>query len=203
MHRGLPDGRQTYCRECFAARYRERRERDGHMVRPADVPDGHKYCRGCRRVKRLSEWAPRRAGTDGYAFRCRECISRRDRQRHLVASYGLDEAAVALLLESQGGLCAICQLRRAIHVDHDHATGAVRGMLCFSCNAALGHFRDDPAVLRRAARYLERSASVPAGAARDEAAWAAVLHGAPSDVPSRLEDAFRVRLAEETSGPTS
>lgn len=55
----------------------------------------------------------------------------------------------------EGGLCPICSSARAEHVDHDHASGAVRAVLCFNCNAALGQFKDDPDVLRRAAKYVE------------------------------------------------
>jgi hypothetical protein len=154
VHRGTSDGRQTYCRECFADIYRERRERDGQVVRPPRLPEGHKFCRGCQQVKPLSEWAPRRSTKDGYGFRCRECMSRRDRDRHLAASYGLKVEAVAELLSTQAGRCAICLLRPAVHVDHDHETGEVRGMLCFRCNAALGQLDDDVDRLHRAADYL-------------------------------------------------
>lgn len=59
------------------------------------------------------------------------------------------------MLVTQDGVCAICLTAPAVHVDHDHRTGAVRGLLCFRCNAALGQLDDDPLVLRRAARYLE------------------------------------------------
>jgi hypothetical protein len=63
------------------------------------------------------------------------------------------------MLAAQHGVCAICQTAQAIHVDHDHRTGQIRGLLCLRCNAALGQLADDPLVLRRAARYLERSTS--------------------------------------------
>jgi hypothetical protein len=61
-----------------------------------------------------------------------------------------------VMLEAQRGLCAICRAAPAVHVDHDHATDAVRELLCFNCNGGLGQFRDDPAVLRAAADYVER-----------------------------------------------
>ena len=59
------------------------------------------------------------------------------------------------MLAEQGGLCAICGVAPAAHVDHDHETGAVRALLCFNCNGGLGQFKDDPAVLRAAAGYVE------------------------------------------------
>jgi len=59
------------------------------------------------------------------------------------------------LLTRQNGNCAICLRRPAVHVDHDHATANIRGMLCFRCNAGLGQLDDSPVTLRRAADYLE------------------------------------------------
>jgi hypothetical protein len=58
------------------------------------------------------------------------------------------------LLASQGGQCAICDRKPGqanLHVDHDPETGRVRGLLCFSCNQALGSFQDDIEILYRAA----------------------------------------------------
>jgi hypothetical protein len=59
----------------------------------------------------------------------------------------------------QCGLCAICgeecATNRRLAVDHDHATGKIRGLLCQACNTSLGKFKDSPALLRRAANYLE------------------------------------------------
>lgn len=70
------------------------------------------------------------------------------------------------MLEAQGGMCAVCVQPLSIsksHVDHDHGTGGVRGILCFNCNGGLGQFKDDPERLRRAAQYLERDRDGRAG----------------------------------------
>ena len=50
----------------------------------------------------------------------------------------------------QGGACLICEKPDPEHVDHDHETGKVRGILCFNCNQGLGNFRDDVRSLIRA-----------------------------------------------------
>jgi hypothetical protein len=59
------------------------------------------------------------------------------------------------MVAEQGGVCAICGRPDPEHVDHDHETGAVRGILCFNCNGGLGQFRDDIDALQCAAVYLE------------------------------------------------
>lgn len=58
------------------------------------------------------------------------------------------------MLTAQGGLCAMCREAPAEHVDHDHASGRVRGLLCFNCNGALGQFRDRTELMLRAVAYL-------------------------------------------------
>lgn len=65
------------------------------------------------------------------------------------------------LYRKQGGRCGICELRlrsdryKRFAVDHDHTTGAIRGLLCGSCNTALGLMKDDAVRLRKAISYLE------------------------------------------------
>lgn len=73
--------------------------------------------------------------------------------------YGLTPDQYDELLASQEGRCAICRTetpggKGGWHVDHDHATGKVRGLLCDNCNNGLGRFADDPIRIQRAIDYL-------------------------------------------------
>ncbi|MFG2246461.1 endonuclease VII domain-containing protein [Spirillospora sp. NPDC048823] len=76
------------------------------------------------------------------------------RHYHLRQKYGINAADADWLLKMQVGLCAVCFDFPAKHVDHDHETGAVRGIACHGCNTGMGQFGDDPVALRRAADYL-------------------------------------------------
>ena len=76
------------------------------------------------------------------------------RETDRVNNYGLTPEMWSDLIESQDGLCAICWDVPAVHIDHDHKTGLVRGVLCQTCNIGLGHLRDDPRLLRSAADYI-------------------------------------------------
>lgn len=84
------------------------------------------------------------------------------RERYLRNNYGITSEEYDAMFASQGGGCAICgappdgtKYHKRLSVDHDHETGAIRGLLCTPCNQALGSMRDNPAVLRAAAAYLE------------------------------------------------
>lgn len=78
----------------------------------------------------------------------------------LKSEYGLTPQQYAEMLARQGDRCAICRAEKAgggfgsWHVDHDHNTGEVRGLLCNRCNMGLGLFRDDAATLEAAIQYL-------------------------------------------------
>ncbi len=87
------------------------------------------------------------------------------RRHHLKYSYGMTLEEYTELLLSQNGVCAVCRqpetaLRRgtikSLDVDHDHATGEIRGLLCSACNTALGMLKDDPLRIRALASYVER-----------------------------------------------
>lgn len=86
-----------------------------------------------------------------------------NRQIGLRRNYGLTIADYDAMLAAQGGVCAICGTddphgkHARFHVDHCHISGVVRGLLCNSCNTAVGLMADEPARLRKAAQYLETS----------------------------------------------
>lgn len=90
------------------------------------------------------------------------------RRRRNLPKYGLTEAEYDKLLIDQGGRCAICgqeprggrTASARLHVDHCHDTGTVRALLCTRCNQGLGYFKDDPALLRAAADYIDRHREV-------------------------------------------
>lgn len=164
------DGRGSYCRDCMRVRsresYRRRAEREGRGVRtPVEAPPGRRRCPDCGELKPLGDFP--RSGTrrGGYCKPCHNARGRASRERlygstrhyHLLQRYGLGEQEVAAMIEAQGGLCAVCRERPAQHVDHDHLTGTVRGVLCFLCNGGLGLFRDRADVMQKAIDYLERT----------------------------------------------
>lgn len=93
------------------------------------------------------------------------------RQKKLMEQYGLTVEQYDELLLKQNGRCAICQgthhrftrakSDRPFCIDHDHETGAVRGLLCSHCNRGIGLLGDDPAVVEAAAQYLRNHQSAP------------------------------------------
>lgn len=93
-------------------------------------------------------------------YTCRKCEGkgRGDRKRQWRRSkYGLSDTEFAIMVMAQAGRCLICQEECPdLVVDHDHESGAVRGLLCHRCNVALGWMNDNPTNLERAARYLRR-----------------------------------------------
>lgn len=170
----MGDGHSLYCRSCYSLRAREsyvrRREAEGKAVRPrVTVPDGHKRCPRCSEVKPTEAFPRNRSARNGLGAYCKPChnvtgketytrLYGSTREYHLRRRYGVTSAQVDEMIEAQFGKCAVCQTAQAEHVDHDHETGAVRGILCFNCNGALGHVRDRPDVLLAAIDYLRTHA---------------------------------------------
>lgn len=135
-----------------------------------------KTCNKCGESKRLSDFYQHHMMADGHLNACKQCIIARNRARDdadpthvtrravwsrngkLRRAYGLEPAEYVSMLQRQGGVCLICGTdqpgAKSFCVDHDHATGVVRGLLCNDCNVGLGFFRDNPDRLVSAAAYL-------------------------------------------------
>lgn len=116
------------------------------------TPSG-KRLKGCL----CRECGERFFGTKGQRY-CNDCKARYPESTSTASmvrrsAYGLSFAEEARLMAIKG--CEICGSSDNLVIDHDHGSGKVRGRLCWHCNVALGHVRDDVNVLRGMATYLE------------------------------------------------
>ena len=175
------DGADPYrCKACFAAYMRERRAANPEKSRAqarksyqrrmenGGIPKGE-FCSKCGKVR------------DGsHASYCIECFTAYQiqwnmenaekravirRRSHLKSLYGISTEEFEAMLSEQAGLCLICNSvmsltektgGRMVHVDHNHDTGDVRGLLCSRCNQGLGCFDDSPDLMVAAAAYILR-----------------------------------------------
>ena len=129
----------------------------------ARYPDKkHRTCRACvneanrvQRGKKTVEERRERWRKQAAKFRAKYPERARALQRK--ALYGITQDQYDELVKRQNGLCAICSNppgKRALHIDHCHDTGQIRGLLCSVCNISLGGFRDDTNLLMKAIEYL-------------------------------------------------
>ena len=106
-----------------------------------------RICKGCDEMKPIDEFYRHEKSLGGRRRKCRTCIAEGVRKR----IYGVSLSEVC---EMQGSSdCAICG-EEAMCIDHDHATGLVRGALCRRCNVGL-HYLENEEWRTDAARYLE------------------------------------------------
>lgn len=138
------DGLRGDCIPCNLAAKAER-----HRLNPEPARE---------RTERWRQENPERYAANQKAFVASGGKKVADRRSHLKRKYGMTLEEYDAMLEAQGGGCFICgrppREDISLHVDHDHSTGKVRGILCFCCNNALADFQDDPALLRKAAAYV-------------------------------------------------
>lgn len=137
------EGRRYTCRDCrnhgYQRVWRARPEVMARAIRYRNSPAFK------RRSAELSKDPVRRARK---AFNIR---------KH---KYGVTKERYFKLFEKQKGKCGVCGCRppkgdHSFHIDHNHRTGKVRGLLCRRCNNGLGFFRDQVRLIRKAVRYLK------------------------------------------------
>jgi hypothetical protein len=159
-NRSLGDGLSFYCLECNRAtsnaHYRKRRAALGQKVKDLSwVPDGFRWCPSCEQAVPVEDYIRNLASPSGFGGRCKPCHNRLSKEAYWVRRYGLTKEDVDGLRAAQGDRCAICGDPGPQHLDHDHASGRIRRLLCQRCNHGLGLFRDDPYLLHVAALYVE------------------------------------------------
>lgn len=126
-------------------------------------------CTTCQVVKNAGDFTKDRTRPNGVKRTCRACRRVRDsekqRQAHLWHRYKITQEVYDTLLAQQDGVCAICEGPPKGHgakndrfqVDHDEASGVVRGLLCGNCNLAIGLLMHDYSNARRAYQYLRNA----------------------------------------------
>lgn len=145
------DGRYPYCKPCHRAVVK------GYTVRESEAIKQRRQVQQEKRMANVEVREKYLLGRWVYSLKRR---------------YGITASDYIALAQAQHDRCAICGLRFAdverqksdqtqrLHVDHDHETGKVRGLLCFRCNNGLGFFRDDIAALEAAIAYIKRSRGI-------------------------------------------
>lgn len=171
-------GKHTTCKDCENINVRARRV----IVSDEDprITNGFRVCTACSAEKPLLEFTKAKTGPLGRSHHCRPCTRKRQREyrhgtgknlprtecpqtnteSHRKYKYNLSAQAFKALYCAQNGICGICKSHLEFRskktcVDHDHATGMIRGVLCANCNWALGHFRDSTKYLASAIDYLK------------------------------------------------
>ena len=115
-------------------------------------------CRDCRNAAKRAWYQANREYVREYQ-RAHELTTRR--KSWLKTKYGITPEQFDEMVERQGNRCALCKQPQSDHaryldVDHCHTTQRVRGLLCRSCNTAIGLFREDPELFAAAAEYLRQ-----------------------------------------------
>jgi Recombination endonuclease VII len=155
---------KNWCKSCYRQWHRERYQpKHGATDEPRDCAwCGASYQPKSRQVSIYCSKAHQQA-----AYKA----SGAWRARYLQREYGISANDYDRMLAEQGGGCALCGIkpedltagryRKFLHVDHNHETGQVRGLLCPDHNLLLGRFGDSPEMFRRVAEYLEQGGSAP------------------------------------------
>ena len=130
---------------------RNERMRERHQKCRVLIIDGKKRCSTCKVPLPISQFNKSTKTLSGLQPRCRKCSLCYDWKK----KFGLTLEEARELLQSQGIACIACKSEGDLHLDHDHATGKIRGFLCGSCNRALGLLKDDPLIILRLLKYLQ------------------------------------------------
>jgi len=119
-----------------------------------------KICTQCKILKTREEYY--KNTRDGYFSKCKKCTIVNRENRRLKKTYGINLKDYALILKEQNYRCKICGSTEnrgwgKFHIDHNHNTGQIRGLLCSNCNTLLGLCYENGLILLKAIKYLEEN----------------------------------------------
>ena len=150
--------RGSGCPKCFSVRASKiRKGRPCPWV--TEQRKGKKHLKGCscRSCEALRKYARSQQPAPPEIRKARRLET--NRACLLKSRYGITLTQYNELFLKQNGVCAICKKAcstgKRLAVDHDHKTRRIRGLLCRQCNRGIGHFEDEPALLKIAAEYVE------------------------------------------------
>ena len=122
-----------------------------------------KVCKDCKQELSLAKFYVRNDMADGRYSVCKKCFALRNKKASLKRKYGMTIDNYNLLLQEQGGCCAVCgkhvsENNTSLAVDHNHKTNHVRGLLCTFCNyELLGRLRDAKGKAIGLVKYLQKA----------------------------------------------
>lgn len=154
-HEHQRDASKRNAREGNRQRYVTSMEGKTRRRRTVDCPDGHKWCARCQAFLPLAAFSSVSGKINSY---CRPCWKSYLHEAGIRRRFGISYPQYFGLLAAQGGSCAVCECKprgQQLAVDHDHATGLIRGLLCKNCNQTLGAVRDSVDRLMRYVNYLD------------------------------------------------
>lgn len=114
--------------------------------------NGLNHCYRCRIWKKFNQFSLDNTRKGGRASICKNCCSKAS----TASRYSMNPAELENFKAAHNHSCAVCQSKKKLVIDHDHETGVVRGLLCNSCNVAIGLLGDSLSSLKRAVLYLEK-----------------------------------------------
>ena len=120
----------------------------------------NKPCSRCKEVLPVEDFPITHDPSKPRRSYCKSCARTYLREWRLKTHYSITQDEFLFKENEQGGVCYLCKSKpnsgkKVLVVDHDHATGQVRRLLCDKCNRGLGYFLDNPTALRAAADYIE------------------------------------------------
>lgn len=148
--------------------------------KPVKVGELWKTCTECEKLLPLDEFHRNKDSPDLKHSKCKVCKNTQarekyhaqeiknarpsyasSRERHLLRTYGINMQTYSEMLAKQDFCCGVCgkhqdDEKKSLHVDHNHETGEIRGLLCNFCNRQVIGRHKDPEIFRAAAKYLSK-----------------------------------------------